>query len=91
MPNVWLQVGDHVYEHIYIINLNTYSTNRLVLTSLVLCPPQKYVVTLVDHFSKWPEAAPLKDKTAARVALLLFETFCRYLTDLGKLYMEDLK
>ena len=24
----------------------------------------KYIVTLVDYFSKWPEAAPLKDKTA---------------------------
>ncbi|KAL5515133.1 hypothetical protein EMCRGX_G000258 [Ephydatia muelleri] len=37
----------------------------------------KYVVTLVDFFSKWPEAAPLTDKTAASVALFLFETFCR--------------
>ncbi|KAL5517397.1 hypothetical protein EMCRGX_G002938 [Ephydatia muelleri] len=36
----------------------------------------KYVVTLVDYFSKWPEGAPLKDKTAASVALFLFETFC---------------
>ena len=44
----------------------------------------KYVVTLVDYFSKWPEAAPLKDKTAASVALFLFETFCRYVNDLEK-------
>ena len=22
----------------------------------------KYVVTLVDYFTKWPEAAPLRDK-----------------------------
>ena len=42
-----------------------------------LLPGNKYVVTLVDHFSKWPEAAPLKDKTATIVALFLFETFCR--------------
>ena len=31
----------------------------------------KYVVTLVDYFSKWPEAAPLKDKTETSVALFL--------------------
>ena len=38
-------------------------TYTLVLTSL----------TLVDYFSKWPEAAPLKDKTAiASVAFFAF-------------------
>ena len=37
----------------------------------------KYVVTLVDYFSKWPEAAPLKDKSAKGVALFLFDLFCR--------------
>ena len=42
------------------------------------------MVTLVDYFSKWPDAAPLKDKTAASVALFLFETFCRYVNDLEK-------
>ena len=39
----------------------------------------RYTVTLVDYFSKWPEAAPLKDKSAAGVALFLFHLFCRYL------------
>ena len=38
----------------------------------------KFVVTLVDYFSKWPEAAPLPDKTAVGVALFLYELFCRY-------------
>ena len=37
----------------------------------------KYIVTLVDYFSKWPEAAPLPEKTAAGVALFLYELFCR--------------
>ena len=27
-------------------------------------PDNRYIVTLVDYFSKWPEAAPLPDKTA---------------------------
>ena len=38
----------------------------------------KFVVTLVDYFSKWPEAAPLPDKTAVGVALFLYELFCWY-------------
>ena len=37
----------------------------------------KYVVTLVDYFSKWAEAAPLKDKSAKGVALFLYHLFCR--------------
>ena len=43
----------------------------------------KFVVTLVDYFSKWPEAAPLPDKTAAGVALFLYELFCRYAICMG--------
>ena len=39
----------------------------------------RYVVTLVDYFSKWPEAAPLPDKTAVGVASFLYELFCRYI------------
>ena len=38
----------------------------------------KYVVTLVDYFSKWPEAAPLPDKSAFGVGMFLYELFCRY-------------
>ena len=37
----------------------------------------KYVVILVDYFSKWPEAAPLKDKSAKGVALFLYHLFYR--------------
>ncbi|KAL5509260.1 hypothetical protein EMCRGX_G004598 [Ephydatia muelleri] len=57
----------------------------------------KYVVTLVDYFSKWPEAAPLKDKTAASVALFLFETFCRFgcceviISDQGREFVNKVK
>ena len=29
-----------------------------------------YITTLVDYFSKWPEAAPLLDKSARSVAQL---------------------
>ncbi|KAL5510273.1 hypothetical protein EMCRGX_G005789 [Ephydatia muelleri] len=28
------------------------------------CRKNKYIVTVTDYFSKWPEGAPLKDKTA---------------------------
>ena len=36
----------------------------------------KYVVTMIDYFSKWPEAEPLPDKTASGVAMFLFNVFC---------------
>ncbi|KAL5516584.1 hypothetical protein EMCRGX_G001959 [Ephydatia muelleri] len=32
----------------------------------------------IDYFSKWPEGAPLKDKTAVGVADFLFTVFCRH-------------
>ena len=31
----------------------------------------RYIVTLVDFFSKWPEAAPMQDKSAKSVSLFL--------------------
>ena len=37
----------------------------------------KYIVTVTDYFSKWPEAAPLPDKTSTGVADFLFSVFCR--------------
>lgn len=37
----------------------------------------KYVVTLVDYFSKWPEASALPDKNATGVAHFIYELFCR--------------
>ena len=36
-----------------------------------------YIVTLLDYFSKWPEASPLPNKTAIGVANFLYEEFCR--------------
>jgi len=35
----------------------------------------KYIFTLVDYLSKWPEAAPLPDKTATGVALFFPSCF----------------
>ena len=35
----------------------------------------RYIITLVDFFSKWPEAAPLPDKSAQCVAIL-FQMMC---------------
>ena len=37
----------------------------------------RFIVTLVDYFSKWPEAKAIPDKTAKSVALFLYEMMCR--------------
>ena len=38
----------------------------------------RYIVTMIDYFSKWPEAAALPNKTARSVAQFIFTTICRY-------------
>ena len=35
-------------------------------------------MTVTNYFSKWPEGAPLKDKTAVGVDDFLFTVFCRH-------------
>ena len=35
----------------------------------------KYVCTIVDHFSGWPEAWAIPDKSAATIAKLLLDKF----------------
>ena len=38
----------------------------------------QYILTVVDHFSKWAEAIPIRNHTAATVASVLFDNiFCR--------------
>ena len=37
----------------------------------------KYIVTAIDYFSRWPEAAALPDKTAKGVAAFIYSTCCR--------------
>ena len=36
----------------------------------------KYIITVTDYFSKWPEAGPLPDKSAVGVANFMFSLFC---------------
>ena len=38
----------------------------------------KYLLTQTDYFTKYVEAVPLLDKSAASVAKALFSTFCRH-------------
>ena len=37
-----------------------------------------YVCVVVDYFSKWVEAKPLKAKTAHEVSVVLYELICRH-------------
>ena len=38
----------------------------------------KYLLVLIDGFSKWIELVPTRDMTATTVAEALFKHFCRY-------------
>ena len=38
----------------------------------------KYIITLSDYFSKWPEAAAIPSKHATGVARFLLDVFCRH-------------
>ena len=38
----------------------------------------KYILTMVDYFSKWPEAQALPRKCAQGIALFNYKTTCRY-------------
>ncbi len=38
----------------------------------------RYIVTLIDYFSKWPEAAALPNKEAEGVAIFIYRMICRY-------------
>jgi len=45
---------------------------------LIVMPPsegQKYCLTMVDRFSRWPEAVPIPDQEAPTVARAFFETW----------------
>ena len=38
----------------------------------------QYIITLMDYFSKWPEAKVVKSKSAETVALFLYKVICWY-------------
>lgn len=57
----------------------------------------KYVLTIVDRFSRWPEAFPIPEQTAQVVGRVLYEQWiCRYgcpdviTTDQGRQFESDL-
>lgn len=43
----------------------------------------KYIITITDYFSKWAEAAPLHDKTAASVARFMYSVSKHYYIHIG--------
>jgi hypothetical protein len=38
----------------------------------------KYVVMMIEHFSKWIELVPIPDKTSRHTAAVLRGVLCRY-------------
>lgn len=55
----------------------------------------QYVMTMTCYFSKWVEAFPLPDKTAASVARALYSAYCRHgspndiITDQGREFINE--
>ena len=55
----------------------------------------KYILTCVDAFTKWPEAVALPDKSAKSVADALYRLFCRHgccavaINDLGQEFVNQ--
>ena len=48
-----------------------------VLVGYLTSRKNKYIVTVItDYFSNWPESAPLKDKTAVMLVLLISYIKC---------------
>ena len=68
----------------------------------VVLPPTpdevfRYVLTFTDHYTKWPEFFPIKNKTAAEIAERI-ETFIhrwgapeRLLSDQGREFVNEVK
>lgn len=54
----------------------------------------KYIITVSDYFSKWPEATALPDKGAVGVAEFLYKCFTRHgccrvkITDQGREFVN---
>nr|XP_047143091.1 uncharacterized protein LOC124817279 [Hydra vulgaris] len=66
------------------------------LTQLPEVNGYKYLIVLVDYFSKWVEAEPLFDKTAKSVAIFLYKQICRHgcfeiqINDQGREFVNEL-
>ena len=56
----------------------------------------KYIIVMVDYFTKWIEAKPLLDKTAKSSVIFIYETICRHgvpriqINDQGREFVNSL-
>ena len=80
-PKVWNMVNESFY--IYSVLLYNNYMFTLIQVGIDLIGPlpmttkgNKYIITLVDYFSKWPEAQALENKSAEGVALFLYKMMC---------------
>ena len=67
-PSTYLNVCTHKSEYIDIELIGPLPKNFI---------SQQYIVTMNDHFSKWPDARVRKDKTAEGGADFLYQTMKR--------------
>ena len=65
-----------IYHNLYVKNCDIVGWNRPSIGPLPTTNSgNKYILTMIDYFSKWPEAAPLPDKSAKGIAALLYQTW----------------
>lgn len=79
------------------------SSQPFELVGMDICGPlvetkwgNKYILVIIDHFTKWPEAYPLKETTSANIAEILVTKFIarhgcprKILTDQGANFISD--
>jgi hypothetical protein len=60
------------------------------------CSGNQYIAVMSDYFTKWVEAAPLPDKSAASIAQFIYSVICRMgcpsimISDQGKEFVNNL-
>ena len=51
----------------------------VIMVTLTLSPyGHKYVISMTDYFSKYPELTPLKDKSAIELSYHLYKLICHF-------------
>lgn len=74
---IWHQVWSQVKNYM-LLQFNLQVGIDLIGPLPLTKDGNKYIITMIDYFSKWPEAQALPNKCAQGVACFIYKTTCRY-------------